>query len=205
MPPQPGENAGGEDEKNGFFDRFFGPNESLEEQIHRQFPSEPPKTLHEEMEQMFKAFPGFGSSSLSRGGDSSNAMYSSSPLSSSSYQIHQDQNQVVIDVDVPGVAVDNMQVQVIDTPACVVQWSAQRGNHQKHTSTGNYKQQQQQHYHRYSSTSSHRLRLGNSVDCENLSANLSRGVLRLKAPIKREEEQQGPEIRNIPITEETEH
>ena len=199
MPPQPEENAGGEDEKNGFFDRFFGPNESLEEQIHKQFPSEPPKTLHEEMEQMFKAFPGFGSSSLSRGGDSSNtAMYSSSPLSSSSYQIHQDQNQVVIDVDVPGVAVNNMQVQVIDTPACVVQWSAQRGNQQQ-------QQQQQQRYHRYSSTSSHRLRLGNSVDCENLSANLSRGVLRLKAPIKREEEQQGPEIRNIPITEETEH
>lgn len=94
-------------------------------------------------------------------------------------------------VDAPGIAKEDLTVEVVNMPACVVQWSGQRGGNDDDNAT----------YHRHQfATFSHRLRLGSSVDCKKLSANLSRGVLSMSAPIKKKEDQV-PEIRSIPITE----
>jgi HSP20 family molecular chaperone IbpA len=108
----------------------------------------------------------------------------------SSYEIHGDENQMYVDIDVPGVAAKDLKVEVFDTPACVVQWSGSRklrhkeGGKDEKTST---------------TTFANRLRLGPSVDCEKLAANLSHGVLRVTAPMKERHESLG--VRTIPVTE----
>lgn len=119
-----------------------------------------------------------------------------------SYQIHQDEKEVQIDIDVPGVNAKDLQVHVINSalPSCVVQWSGQR--HLRQNNNDDKEKKSSSRY--YSSTStatssfSNRLRLGNAVDCEQLSATLSQGVLRLSAPTKSKEERIEP-VRDIPI------
>ena len=127
---------------------------------------------------------------------------------SSSYQIHQDGKEVTIDVDLPGVSAKELKVEVLQNiQSCVVQWSGQR------------KQQRQQQrpkadrYGRHQSPSSsssssntstipsfdNRLRLGPQVDCDNLTANLSHGILTMKAPMK--DVQEGATVRSIEVTE----
>jgi HSP20 family molecular chaperone IbpA len=93
----------------------------------------------------------------------------------------------------PGVAVKDLKVEVLNTPTCVVQWSGGRGNKEQ-------RQCDERSYHHHVAVLSHRVRLGNSVDCEKLSANLSRGILRMTAPIKKHQDEP-PQTRSIPITE----
>jgi HSP20 family molecular chaperone IbpA len=95
--------------------------------------------------------------------------------------MRQDMEQVRVDVDVPGVAAKDLQVEVVQEMPCVVQWSTS-------TSCGEQQRFPEQ-----------RVRLGQAIDCEQLSANLSRGVLRLTAPVRPQTE--ATESRNISITE----
>jgi HSP20 family molecular chaperone IbpA len=109
--------------------------------------------------------------------------------------MHQDdQHGVQVTVDVPGVvSSDDLKVQVLQTQTpnlnCVVQWSGQRPTNHPNVS----------------SSFSERVRLDPSVDCDHLAANLSRGVLRLSAPIilkgKEQPTVEKEEARSIPITE----
>jgi HSP20 family molecular chaperone IbpA len=103
--------------------------------------------------------------------------------------------QVQVQVDAPGVSKEDLKVEVVNMPACVVQWSGHCGNQRTATKDDGTNAT----YHQFA-TFSHRLRLGSSVDCEKLSANLSRGVLRMTAPIKKEHGQV-PEIRAVPISD----
>jgi HSP20 family molecular chaperone IbpA len=109
----------------------------------------------------------------------------------SSYEVHRDENQVQVDVDVPGVASKDLKVEVLNTPACVVQWSGSR----KLLRTNNKGEEEAA----ATTTFANRLRLGSSVECEKLAANMSHGVLRLTAPLKERGESLGP--RTIPVTE----
>ena len=92
----------------------------------------------------------------------------------SNYQIHRSDHQVEIDVDLPGVSSQDVKVDVLNTPACVVQWAGERKRSFSSSSSSPPS----------SALFTNRLRLGTSVDCEQLKANLSRGVLRLTAPLK---------------------
>lgn len=124
--------------------------------------------------------------------------------SSSSYQVHQDQDQVSIEIDVPGVPASDLKVEVVQNAlqSCIVQWSGQRGSRwggrgeKTTTSDGNDVADQ---YQQSLSTLSNRIRLGPHVDCDKLSAHLSHGVLQLKAPLKEQEDVSAS--RSIPITE----
>ena len=100
------------------------------------------------------------------------------------YQIHQDQDLVTIEVELPGVAAKDLIVEVVkpNLSSCIVQWKGER------------KQSGRQ-----PTTISSRLRLGSQVDCDELAANLSYGVLRLTAPMKAIS-QESPSTRSIPIT-----
>lgn len=99
--------------------------------------------------------------------------------------MRQDMEQVRVDVDVPGVAAKDLQVEVMQEMPCVVQWSTSKSNS---TTSGERQRFPEQ-----------RVRLGQAVDCEQLSANLSRGVLRLTAPVRPQTE--ATESRSITITE----
>jgi HSP20 family molecular chaperone IbpA len=101
------------------------------------------------------------------------------------YQIHQDQNSVTIDVELPGVAAKDLIVEVVipNPSTCVVQWRGDRKQGGRGQPT----------------TISNRLRLGSQVDCDELAANLSYGILRLTAPVK-EVLQESSTTRAIPIT-----
>ena len=105
---------------------------------------------------------------------------------SSSYQVHRHDDQVLVDIEVPGVPSKNLKVEVLNTASCIVQWSGQRrqriDGETKHVPF------------------SDRLRLGSSVECDKLAANLSHGLLTLSVPMKPKEEQQDANTgRSIPI------
>jgi len=127
--------------------------------------------------------------------------------SSSSYQIHQDGKEVTIDVDLPGVSAKELKVEVLQNiQSCVVSWSGQRKQRNNNTQQQQQQQQQQhgQYPHQSSSSSSfssfnNRLRLGPQVDCDQLTANLSHGILTMKAPVK--ELQETATVRNVEVTE----
>lgn len=85
----------------GFFDRFFSNNpESLQEEIHQKLNSSPPpRTVHEEMDDMLKAFgfpAGFRAGELRQSGENEGHPFVSA-FQNSSYRIHQDNNQVRAD------------------------------------------------------------------------------------------------------------
>lgn len=99
------------------------------------------------------------------------------PHQRSSYQIHQGNEQIQVDVNASGLSKDDIQVEVLNMSTCMVQWST--------TSSKKY---------------SHRLRLGSSVDCQRLSAKLNQhGVLQMTAPLKTDPDVDAP-IKQIPIT-----
>ncbi len=110
--------------------------------------------------------------------------------------VYQDEHEIQVDVDMPGVGAKDIHVQVCNQqPAsgnnCVVQWSAERTLRRR---PGDYPNVTPS-----TTRFMNRIRLGPSVDCDQLAANLSRGVLRLTAPLKEENEAvNGP--RSIPIT-----
>jgi len=104
----------------------------------------------------------------------------------SGYHVHQDEKEIQVDVDLPGVAAKDVQVQVWDrTPTCVVQWSGERAVRRPaggvDSPTSNRRGSGNVQF-------ANRIRLGPSVDCSQLAANLSRGVLRLTAPLKEKQE-----------------
>jgi HSP20 family molecular chaperone IbpA len=101
----------------------------------------------------------------------------------SNYQVHQDQNHVSIDVEVPGVAAKDLTVDVVQPNpyTCVVRWKGER-----------------KQVGRQPMLVANRIRLGPQVDCDQLAANLSHGILRLTAPIK-EAWQTPASSRSIPI------
>ena len=120
---------------------------------------------------------------------------------SSSYQIHQDGKEVTIDVDLPGVSAKELKVEVLQNiQSCVVSWSGQRKQRNSHSTD---QQQYGRHPHQTSSSSfssfNNRLRLGPQVDCDKLTANLSHGILTMKAPVK--ELQETATVRNVEVTE----
>ncbi|KAG7370606.1 Hsp20/alpha crystallin family protein [Nitzschia inconspicua] len=121
-----------------------------------------------------------------------------SVMNASGYHIHQDQNKVSIEIEVPGVAAKDLTVetwQPTNSRSCVIQWSGQRTNRGIAT-TDNHQQQ------RPSNQFSNRIRMGPQVDCDRISANLSRGILWLTAPLKEPPvEGEPPTIRSIPIDE----
>ena len=119
----------------------------------------------------------------------------------SGYQVHKDDHEIQVDIDLPGVAAKDVKVEVWNhrqhpPSSCVVQWSGERAVRQRRGGGDNSND--------IATSSSkmrfaNRIRLGPSVDCDQLAANLSRGVLKLTAPLKQlqPEESQGP--RSIPI------
>jgi HSP20 family molecular chaperone IbpA len=153
---------------------------------------------------------------------SSSSGYQSASWSTlSSYQMHQDQNEVSIDIDMPGVDKKDLNVEVsqnIATQSCTVQWSGQRENTATRrvlrTTTDNsnsnnnnssaddnsdpaMSSQQQQVL---LPTFSNRILLGPNVNCDQLSAHLSKGVLHLHAPVKVPKEK-SITTRSVPIIE----
>jgi HSP20 family molecular chaperone IbpA len=139
--------------------------------------------------------------------------------SSSSYQIHQDDEQVSVEIDVPGVAAKDLKVEVVmqnknnyassSHPSCTVQWNGHRTTsiHQRGAGGGRTDDDgdngTSQHHQKFVlPTFSNRIRLGPHVDCDKLSAHLSHGILHLRAPLKeRREGDDEPEVRSIPISE----
>ncbi len=132
---------------------------------------------------------------------------------SSSYQLHQDHKEVSIEVDMPGVAGKDLKVEVLQGAAsqsCTVQWSGERADGRRRTTTtattpggrdGDDDQARaMDQLMRPPPTFSNRIRLGPHVDCDRLTAHLSRGVLHLRAPVKAPQEDV-PAVRSIPITE----
>ena len=75
---------------------------------------------------------------------------------SSRYDVHRDENQVQVDVDVPGVASKDLKVEVLHNAMCVIQWSGSRRRAERNNNSNN--KQQSEH------TFANRLRLGSSVD-----------------------------------------
>eukprot|EP00934_Nitzschia_sp_Nitz4_P000314 Nitzschia sp. Nitz4//scaffold218_size35881//9666//9995//NITZ4_007790-RA/size35881-processed-gene-0.15-mRNA-1//-1//CDS//3329542268//314//frame0 len=97
------------------------------------------------------------------------------------YRAHQDEQNLYLETDMPGVNLEDVEVQVLKgPPVCMVQWTSTRRRTPDEMPV------------------SHRVRMGGNVDCDQLSANLSRGVLTLTAPrIEKEESVDQP--RSIPI------
>jgi HSP20 family protein len=103
----------------------------------------------------------------------------------SSYSYQEDKDKVQIAVDLPGISVKDLKLEVVSGTSCVVDLQAQPRklrNSEEQTAT----------------TFRERFLLGSQVDCDQLSANLSRGVLQLTAPKKEPEKISG---RSISITE----
>lgn len=119
-------------------------------------------------------------------------------VSSSSCHVQQVDDQVQVEVDVPGVAAQDISVQVINTPQCVVQWSGERQRRRPPVD----KEDTETSSSFSTSRFAHRIQLGPSVDCDQLAANLSRGVLTLTVPLKQPQQQHlEPGGRLIPITQ----
>lgn len=113
--------------------------------------------------------------------------------------VHQDSNEIQVDVDLPGVGAKDVQVQVWNpnhyaAGGCVVQWSADRTV--RRPRSGEDEAAEQNTIRRVGNG----MKLGPSVDCDQLVANLSRGVLTLKAPIKKELLNSNQVPRSIPIS-----
>jgi HSP20 family molecular chaperone IbpA len=165
--------------------------------------------------------PFFGSSTSSSGmgGGSPTAVFGGESIPQHhGYHVHHDEQEVTIEVELPGVAANDLHVETSWQPnssphssLCMIQWSGERRPHRPggtpttqmkavdgngNNTTGS----RQSTSSRFSSG----IRLGPQVDCDRISANLSRGILWLKAPLKephdasREEE---PSRRSIPIEE----
>mmetsp|Transcript_30090 Transcript_30090/g.72230 ORF Transcript_30090/g.72230 Transcript_30090/m.72230 type:complete len:211 (+) Transcript_30090:79-711(+) len=203
QPPKDGESSESEG-SSSFFGRFFENNpHKLEEEIHDQLNAEeqqPRSTMDDELNSLFQAFAGFGAQDPMEERDSfpfPAAAFQNGfqhGFQRASYHIHQDNQNVHVEFDVPGAKKEDMKVEVVDIPSCVIEFG-QSVNRRPTTMEGNA------HYRQFSSSSfSQRLRLGPSVDCEKMSANLSRGVLRLSAP-KKDEKDVKPERLLIPINE----
>ena len=125
------------------------------------------------------------------------------------YHVHKDEHEIQVDVDLPGVAAKDVTVKVWNNNntqqpyggGCVVQWSGQRAMRRGQQSGGG----EDNHNDSIAAAPpaalpfANRIRLGSSVDCDQLAANLSRGVLRLTAPL-REEQNETPGPRSIPIS-----
>jgi len=200
---QPKESKPSQSEESSFFGRLFDNSpHKLEQEIHDRLNDEeenPRRTIEDEMNSLFQAFGGFGSQDSQIERDAfpfpasafQNAFQQG--FQQSSYHIHQDNQNVHVEFDVPGARKEEMRVDVVDIPSCVVEFGQSVNRRPR---TGGDSQ-----YHQFSTSSfSQRLRLGPSVDCEKMSANLSRGVLRLSAPIK-EKKDRKPERLSIPINE----
>lgn len=118
-------------------------------------------------------------------------------------QVHQDGNEIQVDVDLPGVAAKDVQVQVwnphqnYSSGGCLVQWSADRALRRSSRSGEDDTFQEEPNTIR---RVANRMKLGPSVDCDHLVANLSRGVLTLKAPLKKELPNSNHVPRSIPIS-----
>jgi HSP20 family molecular chaperone IbpA len=119
-------------------------------------------------------------------------------IGGSSYQIHEDGDQVSVEVEMPGVAAKDLKVEVWqpNPNSCVVQWSGQKSVGRGPPGHKESQQQQQQQPVQFSN----RLRFGPQVDCDQVAANLSRGILWLTAPVKAKTEDT-PQTRSIPIQE----
>ena len=112
-------------------------------------------------------------------------------FSSSSYAYQEDDSQVSISMDLPGVRAKDLQLNLLSSGpnqnSCIVELQAQRMLRNQEQTKATFKE-------RFSLGGYH-----NNVDCEKLAANLSRGVLTLTAP-KKEPSPVKPK-RSIPITE----
>ncbi|KAL3945284.1 MAG: hypothetical protein SGBAC_000632 [Bacillariaceae sp.] len=199
--PKDGESS--QSEESSFFGRLFEHNPHiLEEEIHDRLNAEeerPKRTIDDELQGLFEAFTGFGPQDPMTERDSfpfpAAAFHDAfqNGFQRASYQIHQDNQNVHVDFAVPGVTKEEMNVEVVDLPSCVIEFGQSASRRPTVEGDAQFRQ--------FSSSSfSQRLRLGPSVDCERMSANLSRGVLRLSAPIK-EEKDRKPERLSIPINE----
>lgn len=207
MPSPEGQNPkGGESsQSNGssFFARLFDNNpHKLEEEIHNRLNEEekrPRRTIDDELNSLFQAFTGFGAQDPMMEPDSfpfpGGAFQKSFQhgFQRASYHIHQDKQNVHVEFDVPGARKEDMSVEVVDIPSCVIEFG--QSVNRRPTIEGDA-----QHRQFSSSSFSQRLRLGPSVDCEKISANLSRGVLRLTVP-KKEEKDVRPDRLSVPINE----
>jgi HSP20 family molecular chaperone IbpA len=94
-------------------------------------------------------------------------------FSYSGYSYHEDKDKVQIAVDLPGICVKDLKLEVVSGAFCVVDLQqAQRKLRNSEEQTATFRE---------------RFRLGSHVDCDQLSANLARGVLHLTAPKKEPE------------------
>jgi HSP20 family molecular chaperone IbpA len=130
--------------------------------------------------------------------DNNFSSYSSSSSSSSyslSYQMQENDKQIQISVNVPGMSKQDIDVQVISQTgpysSCMVQL----------LSTNDSNKSEKRPVVTSSATAhrtmlGQRFRLGQNVDCDHLAATLSRGVLHLTAPKFQ------PVTRSIPINSE---
>jgi HSP20 family molecular chaperone IbpA len=127
------------------------------------------------------------------------------PGSTSGYHIHQDSKQVVIEVEVPGVAAQDLKVETwyrqhFNQPNCMIQWTGQRLKQKQPITVGQEEESQQQS--NPVAQFANRIHLGPQVDCDHISANLSRGILWLSVPKKKSiSEENFPSTRSIPIEE----
>jgi HSP20 family molecular chaperone IbpA len=117
----------------------------------------------------------------------------------SGVHIQQDAKELSIEVEVPGVAAEDLKVETWqpNPRTCMVQWSGQR----RQTTTGAGAADNSSSLSSQERQFTNRVRLGPQVDCDQISANLSRGILSLKAPLKEPVENIPPTTRSIPIQE----
>ncbi|CAJ1966774.1 unnamed protein product [Cylindrotheca closterium] len=203
--PKEGESS--KSEGSSFFGRLFDHDpQKLEEEIHDQLNAEeiqPRRTIDDEMDNLFQAFAGFGSQRQDPMTEHDSFPFPAAAFQNAfhggfqraSYRMHQDNQNVYVEFDVPGTKKEEMNLEVVDIPSCVIEFG--QSANRRPTMEGDAR------FRQFSSSSfSQRLRLGPSVDCEKMSANLSRGVLRLSAPIK-EEKDRKPVRLSIPIDEQS--
>ena len=129
----------------------------------------------------------------------------SSPFQSP-YDIHQEGDELHIDIDLPGVAAQDIQVQVLNPTNCVIEWTADRPQRRPQRTMAPRIGGQYKHSSNLQEPTTFRLgdrfQLGRGVNCEQLAANLSRGILTLTAPIKESQKhtnENQDEPRSVPI------
>ena len=123
-----------------------------------------------------------------------------------SYSMKQDSTgttEVAIQLPRDDMTTEDVNLQVIQSePSCVIQWNTNPNN--KSDEKISNEKQEQQHPHPlfrfHQSGGEQRLKLGSMADCEKLSATLSNGILKLKAPPKEPRRLQKEQPRSIPIT-----
>ena len=123
---------------------------------------------------------------------------------SSSYQMHEDDKQIQIAVDVPGMSREDLDVKVTSQAGpyspCVVELGAATSGEKGVVAHGEGKSDESQRGPPRRLLGQ-RFRLGKNVDCDHLAANLSKGVLLLTAPKFQPEPEPESATRSIPITE----